>query len=72
MTGVGVMYGANAGVCKKECGIAAKGQSSISVVGRYLTGMCLENEHVTKCLAVEARHNVFILRQCRQTVHEVW
>jgi hypothetical protein len=55
------MYGANAGVCKKEFGRAAKGQSSIIVVGRYLTGLCLENQHVTKCLAVEAHHNVFIL-----------
>jgi len=65
------MYGANAGVCKKEFGIAAKGQSSIFVVGHYLTGLCLENQHVTECLAVEAHHNVFILRLCRQTVHQV-
>ena len=65
------MYGTNAGVCIKEFGVAAKGLSSIFVVGRYLTGLCLENQHVKKFLAVEAHSNVIILRLCRRTVHQV-
>lgn len=59
-------------VCvKKEFGIAAKERSSSFVVGRYLTGLVVRKPACYEMFSRRGHHNVFILRLCRQTPHQV-